>query len=352
MVARREGRERGLPSLNQARTERQRAFVAGKVRMPGVPLHFWLWTAVGLSLFGIVYWRIAQGQLENARSRVMAEQRAMAVALGPKLFPVRDRVEAWARELAGEYQGNFVSPTADLKKIQTAGSVYLRARLSNARDPKQLRKAASASLRDGFTSCLFTTRENVDPTQGPPCRTTGDCKSGLLCNEWNVCVEAQQPFNMRLVYRTLRVLSSEWTDEVHLATSELALSGYERDLENVAKRDVPVTVDLLARSRYFTLVLDEDPAGGMPAEIPDAGETPEERVQRAPHFARIGIWDLKTGEPLFRLRTEAAGEFVMLGRKRAPDATNLAAQQRQVNSCQLALSVRESLGGPGAAAPP
>lgn len=322
--------------------------------MPGVPLHFWLWTAVGISLFGIVYWRIAQGQLETARSQIMADQRAMAVALGPKLFPFRDRVEAWARELSAEWPGDLVSPEADLKRIQSAGSVYLRLRVANAKKASDLRTAAAGSLRDGFTSCLFVSKPAGDPTAGKACRTIGDCPSGRLCNEWNVCVEPQQPFNMRLVYRTLRVLSSDWTDEVHLATSELALSAYERDLENVAKRDVPVTVDLLARSKYFTLVLDEDPPAGLPPEIPDAGETPEERVQRSTHHARVGIWDIKTGQPLLRLRTQAAGEFVMLGRRSVPEATNYAAQQRQVNSCQVALRVRQALGEtapPATAAP-
>jgi hypothetical protein len=337
-----------LPSLNQARAERQRAFVVGKVRMPGVPMHFWLWTAVGISLFGIVYWRVAQGQIESARSRVMADQRAMAVALGPKLLPFRDRVEAWAKELAGEFAGNFVAPEAELAKIEEAGSVYLRLRLQNAKNVKTLRKAVQGSLRDGFTSCLFVGKPApADPTVGKACRTLGDCPSGNLCNEWNVCAAPHQPYNLRLVYRTLRVLSSDWTDEVHLATSELALSAYERDLENVAKHDVPVTVDLLSRSRYFTLVLDEDPPTGLPPELPNSGETPEERVQRVPHAARVGIWDLKDNTPLLRLRADAAGEFVMLGRKNLPSAENRAAQERQVNSCQLALRVREALGDKG-----
>lgn len=341
---RKDGRDRGLPSLNQARAERQRALVLGKVRMPGVPLHFWLWSAVGLGLFGVVYWRIAQGELESARSRVMADQRAVAVALGPKLFPVRDRVEKWARELAGHYPGDWIAHGADLGKIQTVGSIYLRLRLSGASDSKNLRRAAVTSLRDGFTSCLFVTRGKAASIEGPTCRTTGDCRSGWLCNEWNTCAEPQQPFNMRLVYRTLRVLSNEWTDEVRQAASELALTGYGRDLENVAKRDVPVTLDLLARSKYFTLVLDEDPPGGLPTELPDAGETAEDRLHRVPHFARVGIWDLKSGDPVLRLRSQVAGEFLMLGRRRALAPANLAAQQRQVNSCQLALRVREALG--------
>lgn len=342
-AARRDSRERGLPSLNQAREERRRAFVLGKARMPAVPLHFWLWTAVGISAFGIVYWRIAQGKLESARSAVMAKQRAMSVTLGPRLFPFRDRVEGWARELAAPYAGDFVGPGADVTKLQNTPSVYLRLRISNTRTATDLRKAAQSSLRDGFTSCLYVGRPQGDPTRGAACRTMGDCAAGLLCNEWNVCAAPQQPYNLRLAYRTLRVLSSDWTDELHQATSELGLSAYDRDLDNVAKRDVPVTLELLSRSKYFTLVLDEDPPSGLPAELPDAGETPEERVQRVGHFARVGIWELATGNPVLRLRSEAKGDFVMLGQNTTKTPANLAAQQRQVNSCELALRVREAL---------
>jgi len=353
MAARRDSRERGLPSLNQAREERRRALVFGKVRMPAIPLHFWLWTAIGISAFGVVYWRIAQGKLESARSAVMAKQRAMAVTLGPRLLPFRDRVEGWARELAAPYPGNFVAQGAELAKIQNSPSVYLRLRVSNTRSAVELRKAARGSLRDGFTSCLFVGRPQGDPTQGAACRTMGDCAPGLLCNEWNVCAAPQQPYNLRLAYRTLRVLSSDWTDEVHQATSELGLSAYERDLDNVAKRDVPVTLELLSRSKYFTLVLDEDPAEGLPAELPDAGETPEERVQRVGHFARVGIWELATGNPVLRLRAEASGDFVMLGQNSVKTPENLAAQRRQVNNCELALRVREALekNAPPAATP-
>ena len=351
MASRKEARERGLPSLNQARAERQRALIAGKVRMPGVPLHFWLWAFVGITAFGIVYWRISQGELESARSRVLAKQRAMSVALGPKLFPFRDRAEGWAGELSADWRGDFVSPAADLARLRISPSVYLRLRLANARSAAQVRTAAKGSLRDGFTSCLFVANRSSDPTQGTACRTIGDCASGLLCNEWNVCARPEQPYNLRLAYRTLRVLSPEWTEEVHEAKSELALTGYDRDLDNVARRDVPVTVELLSRSKFFTLVLDEDPEGGVPEEIPDAGESSEERVQRAEHWARVGIWDLTTGQPVLRLRTQAAGELLLTGRQDRGDLTNVAAQQRQANSCQLAISVREAFPAREPAAP-
>jgi hypothetical protein len=91
------------------------------------------------------------------------------------------------------------------------------------------------------------------------------------------------------------------------------------------------------------LVLDEDPDGGVRAEAPDAGETTDERVQREPHGARIGIWDLHTKNPLLRLKAEAAGHFVPVGDRVIQDPATLAAEQRQTNSCALALAARDAL---------
>lgn len=333
----------GLPSLNEARAERRRAIALGRVRMASIPPQFWLWTAVALGAFSVIYWRISQGQIEARRSQVMAKQRAIAMTLGPKIIPFRAQVEGWVRELSASWPGDFVDPSASLEKISTSPGVYFRLRMSNTGSVKAIRAAARASLHDGFTSCLFVRVNAPDPTKGLACRVTSDCASGLLCNEWNACSEPPRPYNMRLAYRALRVLSSDWTDEVHEADTELGLNAYDRDLDSVAKRDVPVAIEVLSRSRYFTLVLDEDPAGGVPPEAPDAGETNDERVQREPHAARIGIWDLKTQTALLRLKADASGEFVPVGDRVVQSAATLAAEQRQTNSCALALSVKDAL---------
>jgi len=333
----------GLPSLNQARAERRRAIALGRVRMASIPPQFWLWTAIALGAFSVVYWRIAQGQIETRRSQVMAKQRAIAQTLGPQILPFREQVEGWVRELAANFPGDFVDPSASLDKISTSPGVYFRLRMANTGTAPAIRAAARASLHDGFTSCLFVRVGATDPTKGAACRVTADCASGLLCNEWNACNEPPRPYNMRLAYRALRVLSSDWTDEVHEADTELGLNAYDRDLDSVAKRDVPVAIELLSRSRYFTLVLDEDPEGGLPPEAPDAGETPDERVQRASHAARIGIWDLKTKSPLLRLRADASGRFVPVGDRVVQNPETVMAQQRQTNSCALALAAKDAL---------
>jgi hypothetical protein len=342
-LRRESGRERGLPSVNQARDERRRAIVLGRVRLRGMPPHFWLWTLTVLGVGTVIYWRVAEGHLDGRKAQVMSKQRAIAKTIGPKILPFRDKIETWARELAGAYPGDLVASDGKLSVIEQSPGVYLRLRLGSARNPKDIRKAARSSLHDGFTSCLFRKTKTSDPMKGPSCKVTAECSPGLLCNEWNVCAEPPIPYNMRLAYRTLRVLSPEWTDELHQATSELAVNAYDRDLDSVTRYDVRIAADILARSKYFTLVLDEDPSGGLPAEIPDAGETPEERVQRADHPARVGIWDLASGKPVLRLRSDAAGKFVPMGQRVIRDPVTIAAEQRQVNACQLALDVRRKL---------
>jgi hypothetical protein len=301
-----------------------------------------LWVVVGMAAFGVIYWRVTQSKIEGRKSAVMAKQRAIAVALGPKIQPFRDQVEGWARELAADGLADFVAPGDGLKGLREAPGVYLRLRRESTKTAKQIRKAAQASLLDGFTSCLFISPTAL-PTQGTACRVTSECQPGQLCNEWNVCAAPPRPYNMRLAYRSLRVLSSEWSDELQEADNDLAVNAYDRDLDSVAKHDVPVAVEIMNKARFVTLVIDEDPEGGLPAESKDAGETAEQQLQRLPHFARVGIWDIATKTPLLRLRAQASADFVAMGGHPRTSAETQAAQTRQANSCALALAVRQRI---------
>lgn len=330
-------RERGLPSLNQARAERRRALVYGKVAFRAMPPHFWLWVVVGAAAFGVIYWRVTESKLEGRKSAVMAKQRAVAVALGPKIQPFRDQVEGWARELAADGPADFVAPGNGLQGLREAPGVYLRLRREVTKSPKQIRKAAQISLLDGFTSCLFISPTAMQ-TQGKACHVTSECEPGQLCNEWNVCAAPPRPYNMRLAYKALRVLSTDWSDDLHAADTDLAVNAFDRDLDSVAKHDVPVAVEIMNKAKFVTLVIDEDPVGGLPK--PGADETPEQELQRLPHFARIGIWDIATKTPLLRLRAQASADFVAMGAHPTMSNESQAAQARQANSCALALAVR------------
>jgi hypothetical protein len=341
--------ERGLPALNQARAERQRRLAAGRFGVRGqLTPHFWLWTGVVLAAFGVIYWKVAQGQLLSQKNAVMAKQRAVAHTLTPTVVPYRDRIERWVMELAGPWQGDRVDRSVELVGVQTAPGVYLRLRINNAHEAKRIRKAAEVSLHDGFVSCMFIRTGAADPSQGPGCKSPSDCAPGLLCNEYDVCSPPPKPYNMRLAYGALRVLSTDWTDELHQTNNDLEVRLRERDLERVAHDDVPIAVQMFQTARYFTLVLDEDPRGGLPAPL-DKKETEEQRVQRAAHAARVAVWEFSSGRQLVRLRREAAARAVPVGERSVEHSE--AAQQRQVNSCALALAVKEVWQRPAEAPP-
>jgi len=312
---------------------------------------FWLWTLVLVGGFFVVYWRVVQGELESDKNQVMAKQRAIAQSLGPRIVPFRDKLEAWVQELAKPWQSPVASHVVSLGELSKSPSVYLRIRLKNAHKSESIRQAAARSLRDGFTSCLFVDKALKNFAEGPVCKTSGDCRPGQLCNEWNVCKPPPSPYNLRLAYRAMRVLSNEWTDELHQSSSDLAVAAYDRDLDAVVRTDVPVAIDVLQRAKFFTVVLDEEPKAGLPKALADGLETEEERLGRVPHMARVGIWNLETGEQLLRLRAEAAGRFVPVGKSVVNDPVNQAAQKRQANSCALALEVQHALTPPAPSTP-
>lgn len=339
---------RGLPSLHEARLERRRALIAGKVRVRAMAPTFWLWFGLGLAAFAVIYWKFAQGELESQKSAVMAKQRAMAQSLGPEILPFRDKVEGWVISLAGPWKSDFVAAGLSHAELAKAPSVYLRLRAVDAQNPESVRAAAVHSLHDGFTSCFFVRKNVAAPDQGAPCQSPADCEPGLLCNEYDRCSPPPEPFNMRLAYRSLRVLSNVWTDELHQATNDLKVTAFDRDLDKVTQQDVPIAAKILARAKYFVAVLDEDPEPGLPEMVDGGYESETERVQRVPHMARVGVWELETGKELLRLRRRADARAVPVGARVVERAETRHAEQRQVISCALAVEVKAALEPPAA----
>ncbi|MCC6216141.1 MAG: hypothetical protein IT376_14855 [Polyangiaceae bacterium] len=331
---------RGLPSLEEARLERRRALVAGKVRFRGMAPRFWGFVVVVFAIFGVVYWKLTSDELESYKARVMAKQRATAVELGPRLLPLQEKIERWVVERAGVWPGDRTMTAPVLEDVQRASGLYLRLRLADAGSPERIRAAAARSLHDGFTSCFFVREGTPDPAAGPRCRRSADCEPGQLCNEYEVCGPPPRPYNLRLAYRALRVLSSAWSDELHRASNDITVRVFERDLDRVTREDVPVAAEILVRARYLTLVIDEDGASGLPDALPDAGETDVERLWRTEHPARVVVWRLADGEEVARLRATAGGQLAHVGQRRpAPEIE--AAQQRQANACALAVALKE-----------
>jgi hypothetical protein len=357
MVLRPQDRERGLSAFNEARQVRRRAIVFGRVRIREVATRFWLMTFVGLAIFGVVYYRYSEAQLAERRQEVKARQRAVAAAIGSGALDLRTRIEGWVRELAGDGVVDRVVPGASLDDISQQPGIYFRLLLADAKDQSGLGRAATQSLRDGFTSCLFTGRAG-DPRQGTACKETSQCGPGELCNEWSVCAAPSPPYGVRLLYDATRLLLPEWDTALETAQNDMHVRAIELDLEDTAKHELPAAVTLVQSSKYFTALLDE-PASEDTAP-PGEGETAAERVQALDHFVRVGIWDIERGERLLTLRLEAAGRYVAVGQRRSKTIEAERAQRRQANNCALATQVKavlssgslaaateEPVGGPG-----
>jgi len=338
----------GLPSLNTSRRTRHRQVVTGRAVVSGIPPRLFGVGLLVLVVGGFLYFRHSEQELALQRGRIMAKQRAIAAELGPRLIPLRDQVERAARELAaGEDVPRVVATGVDFQSLFGMPGLYLRALRSDASNLESLRKAAQESLRDGFTACILRDERARSPSVGAACRESQDCQTGELCNEHGVCARPSSPFNTRLLYRALGVLSERWTAEVDHATTDLALLAYERGLDSVTEVDIPVAIDVYQRSKYVVVVLDEKPDGELvPSPNRDAPETELERVLRSPHQARVGIWSLPEGKLLAKLRAPASGTLREVGARTITSQSSEAARTRQANSCGLALEVRAQLTPP------
>ena len=211
--------------------------------------------------------------------------------------------------------------------------------MTDAASVESIRKMAGASLRDAFTACLFR-EPNIDPTTGPACKASHDCAPGTFCNEVDHCMAPAQPYNLRSTYFGTRILGEEWSVRLRTAESDMKMRLLEREFDSAVKDDIPLVIDLLTRAQFFLLVLDEEAPG---VTIPP-GKVPLDVIQASPHPARVFLYGLRPGmdHPLLRLRREVNARFMATGENMASDDVR-DAQQRQVNSCQLALAVNEAL---------
>jgi hypothetical protein len=328
-----EPRERGLPSIAEARRARS------KIRWPSVK--FWGYVAIVLAITGILHWKWSQGRIESARQKLMAKQRGVAVELLPRWTGLRDRVERWTIELAKEAGPEVIDREAlkgwDFRQL---AGIYLRLRVDQAATAESIRKGADGSLRDAFTACLVRAN-NPNPLAGQECKRTRDCPQGEYCNENDRCSRPVQPYNMRIAYRTLRILSDDWVRDVQEA-NELGLRAIEATFDDTVRDDLPISTELLTRAQYYLVVLDEP--------IDGAKDQPTEALLAAPHAARIGLWRISDDKLVLRVRREGSAE--LRGGMPVVDPEVVAARQRQANSCALALAVRQAIGDSSAAAVP
>ena len=323
---------RGLPTLARARKERRASSSA-----------IWNWLGPLVAVVLLIWWRVDAVRTGEMRDGLLARQREVAQRLGPKWFPLRERVEAWATECAGSSFAELANPTlASTWDFRGMPGIYLRLGKNNAGSRESVRAAAQVSLRDGFTSCLFTAA-NPSPVVGAKCESTQGCAPGEQCNEFDQCAAPSQPYNLRTAYRVTHVLTDDWLTEIQATRGELALRTAASTFDTLEKFDLPIATDLVSKAAFFMVVVDEPVEGGERAAdgAVASGGAEERSIPTGPHHARVCLWRVDSGEKVLALRREAAGEL----RGRRPQSEEVwQARQRQANSCALALEVRQAIG--------
>jgi len=343
MVLRPADKERGLAAFNEARQTRRRAIVFGRVRVREVATRFWICTFIGIGVFSVGYYHYVESKLVSQKAAVMAQQRAIALGMGTSAAVLAGKLEAWVMAFASvQPPPDRVAAGASLDAISRGPGIYLRLPLAEAGSVETIRRAASRSLHDAFTSCLFVGRAG-DPQQGTACKSTSQCGPGELCNDWSVCAVPSQPFNARILYEALRVVEPEWARGLEAAQNDLEVRAVELDLQDAGKHEVVAAAELARRSKYFTLVLDEPASAALEPAPAGIEESADERLQAVDHFVRVGIWDIERGEALLSMRVETRGRFLAVGSHLVASGQVQRAQQRQANNCAAATEVRDAL---------
>jgi hypothetical protein len=321
-------RKPGLPSVHKARADRGR----GKwSRATGA---FWLWAAAGLAVVLIGYRFTSGRQLDTAKSELLAKQRAVGASVGTQWFPLRDRIERFVIDAANPSHAGADPDAVDAKiagwAFRSAPGLYLRLRVAEAKDIANVRKAAASSQKDGFVGC-FLREPNLAAAHG-------EADAGAF---------AEQPWNWQKAYVATRILTDDWVREVNDAPDPLRLKVFEEQYENAVKSEIPLAIDLVQKAQFFLLVLDED--SDEAKVLADGGTVTEAMLQRTPHYARVHLYDLRSGKELLSVRRSAEASFVFAGEHGATDPETLEAMKRQVNNCALAKEVDRAI---AAASPP
>lgn len=307
----------GLKSIRDARENR------GRTQSRVTPQHllFVLLSAVTVT---VVYYFVSSHNLDVNKDKLLQKQRAVQATVGAEWGPLRDRIEKATLEAAAAFKGDFVDSEAGRFEFRSAPGIYLRLRVSEAKDTASLRKAAQASLRDSFVGCLL--REPMK-AKGP------DGDAGLF---------PDQPWNMRQAYQSTRILTDDWVNEVKASDDDLRLRVFLQQYDKAVREEIPLAVEMLKKAQFFLLVLDEDTDAARDAA--DGGPITEEALQLVPHEARVHLVNLKTNNETFRVKRAGQATFYMAGDRANIDPETRAAMQRNVNNCDLATQVQAAIG--------
>lgn len=313
----------------------------GRVRMREVGTKFWLFTFVLWALFALGYRYYARASLELRKRELVGRHQALQQSAGPATLALGRQLPEWLRSLAAVPSGSFDDHIASgwsLGALRRGRGLYARLALGKAEGWPRAESLA-ASRHDGFSSCLFT--PDARPAPGSACTLNSHCSSGLYCNEGGRCVQPSRPYNVYHLLEPLRVFDVRWLGGLSQLHNRYGVRALELQLESIEREGLPIASAIAQQAEFFTAVLDEAPQGGTPSDGSQA-ETPLQRLQSEPHFARIGVWSLQDSRLLLRLRRKSGDaqlRHVGLGSTKPLGVGIVRARTRQASSCALASEV-------------
>lgn len=311
-------KSRGLSAIAQAREERGRGRYTWTTQA-GI-------TALVVVVGGLLAYKIVgDRELSAGKKDLLAKQRAVATTLGPEWFPVRDALEIEVLAAAKDYSGDFVDPQARQGAFRTQPGLYLRMRVADATDAEHVRRAAVDAKKDAFAACLLR-----EPNERG---VRGETDGGAF---------AEQPWNLGQAYAAARILTDEWVRNVESADDALRLRVFEQQFDKAKRDEIPVSIEIVKRARFFLLVLDED-APEAAAYAGDAGGIDESALQMVGHPARVHLFDLEHKREILRLRRSGDARVLPAGERVVMDDETRNAMQRQANNCALARQVEQAI---------
>jgi hypothetical protein len=321
MAKQKEERTVGLRAIGEGRADRARGRFSRAT--PGLTLA----AAAGIAITLVIYHYVTQKNLDADKTALLAKQRAAVATVGANWFPIRDHLEKITIDSAKDFpEEDFIAPDATKFDFRSSPGIYLRLRVADAHDVDKIREQAQESSRDAFCGC-FLKEPNDAAAKGY--EDAGGAPS--------------QPWNMWEAYQATRVLSDEWFAEVHDAQDDLRLRVFQQQYEKAVTDDIPMSIDIIKRARFFLLVLDEDEHAAKAKA--DGGAITEEILQTVEHESRVRIVNMETWADIARVRRSGVGEIIPVGENHAPeDPETHDAMSRQVKNCSLGQQVTQAIG--------
>ncbi len=252
-------------------------------RKPAIP-----WGVVGaiasvVSLGALTYYYYYNRGLSGDRQKLLKERASLAAQIADDYGTVRGKLEPWTVQLAGTWPGDFVHPDARLLGWRERPALYLRVRLADANSNDGVHAAARTASLDAISGCLLRSK-------------------GAGPWSWGDTVVRAE------------MLGPDFLRDVRETVNDLRLRNLAYALEYYKTKDFPEARDALRQAEHAILVVDEDPANGVPQSSAAFGAdaTPAQKILSTPHPIRLSLRRISDGTELLRLRRTPEGTLMQV----------------------------------------